>query len=319
MRTTFRFAGLVIALLCSVPASAGTDFDRIVAFGDSLSDPGNAFVVTGQVAVRPFDPIPSAPYLIGRFHFSNGPTWVEYLARDLRLRASARPALARPGVYSNYAFGSARARATGVFDLATQVDLFFRDFREPPADALYALFIGSNDLRDAFVELAEDPAESAAIVREAIEATAEAITRMHGFGARTFLVLNLPNIANTPSILALQPPARAAALELSVQYNGGLALALADLAELPGIEIISVDVFAALNDVVARPRAYGLRNVTDSCITPFVVVGAICRRPDRYLFWDFIHPTTKGHRLLSREVRRELKDTSAPLVASAAE
>jgi phospholipase/lecithinase/hemolysin len=35
--------------------------------------------------------------------------------------------------------------------------------------------------------------------------------------------------------------------------------------------------------------------VTDSCITPGLVAGAICRHPNSYLFWDFIHPTTQTH------------------------
>lgn len=71
-----------VALVALVPsASAEPSYDRIVTFGDSLSDPGNAYLLTGEVVVRPFEPIPSAPYLIGHFHFTNGPTWIEQLAR----------------------------------------------------------------------------------------------------------------------------------------------------------------------------------------------------------------------------------------------
>src|SRR5437870_5726450 len=45
----------------------------VVVFGDSLSDPGNAFVILHKVAVPPFSSlIPDAPYARGGLHFSNG-------------------------------------------------------------------------------------------------------------------------------------------------------------------------------------------------------------------------------------------------------
>jgi len=87
-----RAAACALAFLCSIPAFAGQGFDRTVTMGDSLSDPGNTYVATGTFVVRPFEPIPTAPYLIGRFHFTNGPTWIEQLARDRGCAAApARP------------------------------------------------------------------------------------------------------------------------------------------------------------------------------------------------------------------------------------
>lgn len=74
-------SGLVRALavvgLLALPlaAQAGSmPFSRIVAFGDSLSDIGNFYRLTGGV-------LPPPPYDNGRF--SNGPLWIEYLADDL--------------------------------------------------------------------------------------------------------------------------------------------------------------------------------------------------------------------------------------------
>lgn len=295
----------LVALLSSAPAAADPSFDRIVTFGDSLSDPGNAYLLTGEFVVRPFEPTPSAPYLIGRFHFTNGPTWVEQLARTLRLPASARPALAWPGVYTNYAVGGARARSAGGFDLSTQVGLFLFDFDGvASSESLYAVWIGSNDARDALM----DPAASDQIILDALEATRAAITALWNAGAQSFLVLTIPNLADTPSIRALPPEAQAAALMVSKEYNEGLAVTLDALeSELEGIEIITFDVFAALSDVVAHPEAVGLKNVTDSCIRPGVIFGAICRRPDLYLFWDFVHPTKKAHQLLSEQAQAVLE------------
>jgi outer membrane lipase/esterase len=87
-----------------------SEFSRIISFGDSLGDPGNAFVLTGEISTAPFEPIPGAAYAIGGHHFSNGRTWVEQLGQSLGLQGSTGPAFRNPVVFSNYAIGGSRAR-----------------------------------------------------------------------------------------------------------------------------------------------------------------------------------------------------------------
>ena len=316
---------LVAVLVAVVPLGAQVAADdlsplpieRLVVFGDSLSDPGNAFIATGEFEVRPFDPIPDAPYLIGRFHFTNGPTWIEYLAGDIRLRRGGKPALLRPGVYTNYAFGGARARLNGPVDLSGQIARFLADFDgDASPETLYVLWIGATDLRDAAEAAAVDLNAGLGIIAQAIGATAGSIQRLYDAGARSFLVLNLPNVGDTPAARALGPEARDDARELSEGYNFGfdqtpivgLEATLEGLRNsLDDIIIVSFDVFAGLEEVVANPELARLTNVTDSCITPGVFIGAICLQPHKYLFWDFIHPTTKGHEYLSEQVRASLE------------
>src|SRR5882672_2113751 len=151
----------VLALVVLAPASpawAGPPH-RFVVFGDSLSDPGNAFVLLRDVEVPPFDNlIPDAPYARGALHFSNGPTWIEQLSLLDHALPSAGPALVLPRVFSNYAVGGALARGSGPFDLSGQVNLFLGDFRgHGRDDALYVLWAGGNDVRDALDALAVDP------------------------------------------------------------------------------------------------------------------------------------------------------------------
>jgi phospholipase/lecithinase/hemolysin len=300
--------------------SHGSPFERIFTFGDSLSDPGNAFVATGNFVVRPFDPIPDAPYLIGRFHFSNGPTWIEWLARDLRLYLSGRPALLRPGIYTDYAIGGARARPPAdPVDLDTEIGLFLHDFDGVASpDALYAVWIGANDLRDALEQL-PDLTESLATIATAVGATHDGIERLWKAGASSFLVLNLPDLSIAPAITTLNnDDVTAAARFLSIRYNAELEAALDQLEAEHGQDIViaRLDVFTILDDAVADPASVGLTNVTDSCITAGVIRGAICRHPDTYLFWDNVHPTTEAHRLVGEDAKASLAETFGGFEAS---
>src|SRR5688500_1659863 len=200
-----RFAGIaLLACALAAPAAAAerAPFDRIVVFGTSLSDPGNAFVLLGTHGTPPdysLDPflVPDRPYAKGGQHFSNGPTWVEQLAQRLGLAASANPAF-RGGdsPASNYAVGGARARPVGNFHLEAQVNAFLRDVGgSAPVRPLYVIEMGGNDLRDALVAgLTAGPAAAQAVVEEAVGAIAGNIMTLYAAGARSVLGGNAPDI-----------------------------------------------------------------------------------------------------------------------------
>jgi len=80
------------------PASAYT---ALFAFGDSLSDAGNAYILTGGVT-------PASPPYVGG-HFSNGPTWVEDLSQELGL-GTLKPSLS-PAGGTDFAVGGATTAA----------------------------------------------------------------------------------------------------------------------------------------------------------------------------------------------------------------
>lgn len=299
---------LLLAAVASGVATAG-QYGRLVVFGDSLSDPGNAFVLLRRVSVPPFELIPDAPYARGGLHFSNGATWIEQLANGLQLDASAGPALRVPGIFSNYAVGAARARPGAPFDLGSQVGLFLGDFMGGASpDALYVVFVGGNDLRDALVALTADPSgiTSFGILGAALDAIRDNLTVLASAGARGFLVANAPNIGLTPAVRNQGPAAQAAAQTLATTFNNGLAAILDGLeAGLP-VHIARLDVFGIVSQVVADPAAAGLADAVDSCITPDTSAGAFCPHPDTFLFWDGIHPTRVGHAILARHARTVL-------------
>ena len=306
---TSLLSGLLVGAL-AVPAWAAdkAPFDRIVVFGTSLSDPGNAFVLLGTQNTPPdysVDPflVPDKPYARGGHHFSNGATWIEQFARPLGLAGSVKPAFgnAASGA-TNYAVGGARARDTGSpFDLPGQVGTFLGHVaNEAPSGALYVIEMGGNDLRDALVAAQAGGAPAAqAVIGDAIGSIGVQIMRLYVAGARNFLVWNAPDIGRTPAINP-DPVAAGFANVLAQGFNAALDGLLADLTgALPGSQFTLLDVYAKLNTVFANPQLVGLRDVTSACLKvspPFT-----CKKAHEFLFWDGIHPSEAGHGILADE------------------
>ena len=293
----------VIILLLGLRLAEAADPSRLIVFGDSLSDSGNAFVMTHNVSFPPFELIPSAPYARGGLHFTNGPTWVELLGRRMHLGLSTGPALLAPRIFSNYAVGAARARQVGTASLATQVGWFLHDTGSvAPSDALYIVYLGNNDIRDALTALSTDPsgAASGAILVEALSVLRDNLLALYGAGARRFLIPNAPNLALVPAVRLQTPQAQGAALWLTTNFNLGLAQLLSGLEGSVPVKITRLDIFALLDEVVAQPGSFGFADVEHSCITPDTLRGAYCVSPDSYLFWDGVHPTRSGHAVLAQ-------------------
>jgi phospholipase/lecithinase/hemolysin len=284
---------------------AGVDaFDRIFFFGDSLSDAGNVYALTGESARAPYDLIPSAPYTIGGFQFSNGKTWAQRFAQSLQLNMSGKASLDAPGRNGNYAFGGARARNGSVSLAPTgqdQLNLYLADHNGAAhPDALYVVQLGGNDVRDALDLLATgDQIAAQLAIQSAITAEAGLIMQLHAKGARHFLVANVPDIGLSPAVRLAGPSAVFFATFLASSYNAGLDFALAGLQGLPGISIDRLDLFAILGDIAANPADYGIADTESACLIFYVKSGAKCSKPETYLFWDGIHPTAKVHQIVS--------------------
>jgi outer membrane lipase/esterase len=310
--TARRLAWVPLVLVASLTVGATPQrvYDGIVVFGGSLSDSGNGFVLAGGNSTPPGYGanaflIPNAPYARGGHHLTNGSTWVEQLAQSLKLPFSANPAFrGNSGNATNYAVGAARAREDGRnFNLERQVVAFLTDANVMASPgALYAIEMGSNDIRDALDAVSQGQ-NGGAIIQAALVSIAQQITTLHAAGAREFLVWKAPDVGLTPAVLALDavtPGIANLASALTAGFNDGLDDLLALVSLLPGIHITPLDAYQLLHEVVANPPAFGMTNVTSACITPGVPPFA-CANPDEYLFWDGVHPTTAAHGLLAQE------------------
>jgi len=313
-----RFAvGYVLKVLAAVLiATAGTAFaqssPRVVTFGDSFSDSGNAFDFVKSNATPPgygmgITLIPEAPYARNGHHLTNGPTWAELLADAAGAPQNAQPAFRSSNPRAmNFAIATARARGAAGDpgpNLAMEVAAFLvKTGGIAPADALYIVEFGANDVGDALD--APNPVAALAILNNAVAAMVDAIVTLRNAGAKTFLITNVANAGLSPAVRildVLQPGTAAAAATVTTIFNGLLAAALAPLPPALGITIVPFDGHALFQDLVANPGAAGLENVTDACLTPDTA-PFVCRTPDRYLYWDGVHPTAAVHALVAGAV-----------------
>ncbi len=298
IRLFILLAGLGIAVISNVYADQ--DIERIVVFGDSLSDPGNAFALTGMQSVPPYQLIPDAAYAVGGHHFSNGKTWIEIFARELDQKS--KPAFGKRGA-TNYAVGGSRARNEGSVNLSTQVAAYLNTyFDEDNDEVLYVLFIGGNDIRDAIVALATDPGgvSSGLILQEALTSVSDNMAALIQAGANRFLIVNAPDLSLTPAVRLQGPQAQFAANMLSVQYNQGLAQVSRSYQSAFPIELREFDLFTLFTALANNQEKLKLKETEMTCIMPGVIEGPVCDRPREYLFWDGIHPTRRVHRFIGK-------------------
>jgi len=302
-------------LLATVAAPAvgiaGSPFDRpfarLVSFGDSLSDSGSFFALVGLNSTPPYSPIPDAPYAIGANHFTNGPTWVEQLARMIDVTPSAGPAYRSGHAFSNFAIGGARARPVGLMpNLSAQVATYVASSsRSPIEDDLVVMWIGANDVRDALQTLlvTQDQAAAVAILGAALTATQDNLLALHAAGAQRFLIVNVPNFAVTPVIRSLGPQAMGAASGMSAAYNRSLTGLLDGLEQLWGQRILRLDAATLLGSVYQQPAAFGLTDSLTPCLRFGTLDHAVCTFPQEHLFWDGLHPTSAAHGILADAAR----------------
>ncbi len=315
-RIRVSYVALVL-LVFPVNASA-LPFNNIFVFSDSLSDNGNAAIgltalgVTPPFQCVPFnceiplgnpnpDLVPGLPYptpnpFLPPFpRFSNGPVWVEGLASGLGL--SVDPFLAGG---TNFAVGGAR---TGPLSpppgavppsLLDQFTYLFPTVTGGviPTDALYVVWGGSDDGRDIAKDRAAGINDPTAIA-QAVGNISFIVETLAMVGA-SVLVPNLPDLGVIPEAIDLGIVAESTSV--SNDFNDALDAVLASLAAMyPLADIIELDIFSLVNDVVSDPVAFGFLNA-GNCYTR----TSVCANPNDYVFLDGVHPSAAGHAIIAR-------------------
>jgi phospholipase/lecithinase/hemolysin len=257
------------------------DFNSLVFFGDSLTDNGNLFALTG------FPPPPYAQ------RFSNGPTYAEYVPGRIGVTVQ------------NYAYGGAEAATDGsesalqqFINLGSQVDQYLSRLGGQPAPdgAAAALFIGNNDyLR--FVPNAVDPlpVQVANLVGSVIGSVNAQVQRLLAAGVDKILLFTLPSVAVTPLGNTFTPAQLAGAEAINAANNAALATLAAGYAAA-GVDIMLVDTARFAKEIDADGETFGLLMTDIPILGPNGLTGITnLFSPDEIAFFDGIHPTTAAH------------------------
>ncbi|XP_031487224.1 GDSL esterase/lipase At1g71691-like isoform X4 [Nymphaea colorata] len=135
------------------------------------------------------------------------------------------------------------------------------------------------------------------------------LTRAYDFGARKFVVFNLPQAGCAPFFKRQNNGSCVDLLnEGSTLFNNALRPALENLSEdLPGFSFVYINTSGIINEIINDPTTYGLKVTNGSCcfadpdgIRPLCVEGTEpC--PDRsiYAYYDGSHPTEELYMHLS--------------------
>jgi phospholipase/lecithinase/hemolysin len=281
-------------------------FSEIYVFGDSLSDTGNLFNAYLNATGKG---LPPEPYYNGRF--SNGPIWVEYLARDLELTFNPNTNLAYGG--SSTGFDNPVNQPLQLPGLLGQINNFTAPFtaaeQSVDPNALYIVWAGANDY--LFSGLT-DPTEPVANL-------STAVTSLAAVGARNIMVVNLPDLGETPAT-RLNNQISEKLSTVTEMHNSALGTTLNFLSQTlsPDINIIPLDINSIFTMAIANPGEYGFTNVANSCIGDLSVVPIDVPRPpvvctpETFFFWDEIHPTTAGHKLFGEFAFSALEPEPVP-------
>lgn len=229
--------------------------NQIVAFGDSLTDTGNASIAT--LGAQPgtgyaYRSVAGLPFQVGEFTnppAPGGPSglWIDQFAANAGL-PDPQPALA-PGGGTNFAVGGADT-GSGLGNVTYQLDTYLLGKTSVPSTSLYSFWAGANDL------IAGNNPVTAANSLEANIAT------LAGDGGKYFLWFNLPDLGDTPRG---QASGQAAALNAaSAAFDAQWATDSQTLDhEYPGIVLVDVNIETLFNDIIGDPGKYGITGAVE--------------------------------------------------------
>lgn len=291
-----RFAlASAVAITAATGGSATTlteEFSSFWVLGDSLSDNGNLFDITG--GTQPASP----PYFEGRF--SNGEVWNEDILEEFKSRGLAS---------GNFAFGGAQTVGGAAPSLEDQLGLFSANASSVlGASPLVSIWVGANDLLTSI-----GTPDSISVAIEAANNVAESVQTLAEQGVDDFLLFNLPSLGSIPLFSTFQPAASDLADAASDAFNLQLADNIAQL-EADGLNVIDIDTSALFDDILADPGMFGLGDTVLPCILPSPEAATALGQPEvcnaltaeERLFFDSIHPNAVAHGVLQDVVRARI-------------
>ncbi|PSW61917.1 thermolabile hemolysin [Photobacterium kishitanii] len=266
--------------------------NKIVAFGDSLSDTGNTF--NGSQWLFPN----SNSWFLG--HFSNGLVWTEYLANAKHLP-----------LY-NWAVGGAAGVneygiLTGIYDQISSFNTYMKSAKNYNiGNTLFTLEFGLND----FMNYGRN-------VTQVKSDYSTALIRLTDVGAKNILLMTLPDASKAPQFKYSSAEKVALVSKQIKQFNAFIKEQAAYY-KAKGINITLVDAYKMFENVTSNPQKYGFINAKDACmdinrssskdylISHNLTNDCAQNGSDKYVFWGVTHPTTAMHKYIAQQIISQL-------------
>jgi phospholipase/lecithinase/hemolysin len=304
LKYTVVFCACLASAMLGFPVAHAGPYDAEYVFGDSLSDNGNAAEFQG--AAYPYPP---------SYHdaYTNGPVAVALLAKSLGLPA-LEPSLWANGFMdvhnifppgfvpgTNYAFAGATASEDGTIvpgaNLPDQV-MAYTTLVSKVADpsALYVVMIGGNDvILTALAGLSQPAAD--AVLMGSVKSEVDQIKTLVKDGAKSFLVVNVPDVGLIPFMTEEHSADAAAATADSKFYDSQLNMQLASLG-LPATALREFDLYDFNTTILNNATDLGFTNTTQPCFSdaPFFadsMTNCSIATVNNFIFWNDVHPS--GH------------------------
>ena len=262
--------------------------NRIVTFGDSLSDTGNLF--NGSQWVFPN----ANSWFLG--HFSNGLVWTEYLAK------------AKDVPLYNWAVGGAAGTnqyvaLTGVYDQVTSYLTYMKVAKNyRPENSLFTLEFGLNDFMNYDREVADVKADFSS-----------ALIRLTESGANHILLFTLPDATKAPQFKYSTEQEIIKVRGKILEFNQFIK-EQAKYYQSMGKNVVLFDASAFFASITDNPEQHGFRNASDPCLDLNRSSAADYLRShsltndcatygsDSYVFWGVTHPTTATHKYIADHI-----------------
>lgn len=274
--------------------------NKIISFGDSLSDTGNIFNGSGWLFPN------RNSWFLG--HFSNGLLWTEYLAK------------ARSLPLYNWAIGVSASEDKYVVlkGIKSQIHSYENYMKAAknynPENTLFSLEFGINDFLVFGTPLGD--------VKKHFDETMEVIVAAK---VKHLIIMLLPDASHVPGFKKQDKRVAAALRKNVIAYNDHIKQKIKEY-KAKGLNIITFDVFGLLEQLVANPKKYGFENATDACLSidktdtsvyfsSYELTDA-CKKigSDKYVFWGNTHPTTTTHKYFSEHLLYQMKPSKPDLI-----
>jgi len=271
--TNFRLAKAIDQLYPRTGITLDS-IDRLVVFGDSLSDSN------GRMFEKSLHIFPSYnQYYEGRF--TNGFVWGEYLSSPAFLNKKM----------VNFAEGGSTSASYSPLNLRSNflsnIDSQIKDYQPSPRD-LNIIFAGAND----YIVLHKHD------VLKVVENQMDEVEKLLASGVRNILVIGMPDISLTPE--SESSGHKREYEDISIAHNVLLQKNIEKLKlKYPEAKVFFFDTSAALKEIITIARQIGY-DTTHSYTThgyihnPLETDPALNISPE-YLYNDGVHPTQEVH------------------------